>query len=62
MLAAGLLMTLNIDQSDYVAEADNVAGVRVSIVDQRVMPFPEDDGITVGPGRTTSIGFTQVIY
>ena len=57
----GLVMTLNIDQDDYIAQADNTAGVRVSIVDQRLMPFPEDDGHTVGPGRTTSVGFTQVM-
>ena len=55
-------MTLNIDQNDYVSEAGTVAGVRVSVSAQNIMPFPEDDGLTVGPGYATSIGLKQVIY
>ncbi len=44
-----------------MSEAGDVAGVRVSVSAQNIMPFPEDDGITVGPGYATFIGVAQVI-
>ena len=57
-----MILTLNIDQNDYVSEAGSVAGVRVSVSAQNMMPFPEDDGLTVGPGYATFIGLAQVVY
>ena len=56
------MLTLNIDQNDYLSEAGSVAGVRVSVSAQNIMPFPEDDGLTVGPGYATFVGLKQVVY
>lgn len=56
----GLTMTLNIDQDNYVYQAGSMAGVRVTILDQNLMPFPVDDGVTASPGYTTDIAVSQV--
>ena len=53
-------MTININQHEYVKESGDTAGVVVVIRPQNQMPFPEDDGIIVSPGRATSIALTQV--
>jgi len=57
---AGLAMTMNIQQEEYVTEAGDTAGVVVVIQPQRQMPFPEDDGTLVSPGFATSIAIAQV--
>ena len=56
----GLRMTLNIDQRNYVSTAGNVAGVRVVILPQNQIAFPEDEGVTVSPGYSTFIGMKEV--
>ena len=59
-LRAGLTLTLNIDQDDYVDAAGDIAGARILVLPQGRMPFPEDQGITVAPGRVTYLGVQQV--
>ena len=54
-------MTLNIDQDNYITQTGQLAGVRISVLDQNLMPFPADNGVTVSPGYATTIGFTQVV-
>ena len=56
----GLHLILNIDQDEYVRQVVDTAGVRLVVHPQSRMPFPEDEGVTVSPGRSTSIGLKQV--
>jgi len=55
-------MTINIDQDNYITQTGELAGVRLSILNQNLMPFPADDGVTVSPGYATTIKFTQAGY
>lgn len=50
----------NVRQDEYVAEAGDIAGIRVVVLPQNEMAFPEDDGITVSPGHVTTMAITQV--
>jgi len=58
---AGLTMTININQHEYLKAAGDTAGAVVVIRPQNQMPFPEDDGIIVSPGHATSVAITQVV-
>ncbi|ELU13552.1 hypothetical protein CAPTEDRAFT_146895 [Capitella teleta] len=60
LIFEGLHMIINIDQDDYVKEVGDTAGIRMVAHPQTRMPFPEDEGITVSPGHSTSIGLRQV--
>ena len=53
-------MELFINQHEYVANLATEAGIRVLIHKRGSMPFPEDKGITIMPGRSTSVGIKQV--
>ena len=55
----GLRLTMNIHQNDYTS-AVTTAGIRITVHDQKVVPFPEDDGISVGPGQLATIGLKMV--
>jgi len=61
MLHAGLELTVNIDQYDYVREAGDTAGLRLIVHSADRLPFPEDEGLTISPGQTTSIGLRKVL-
>ena len=41
-------------------ESGDTAGIRLVVHSQARMPFPEDEGITVSPGHSTSIGMRKV--
>jgi len=56
----GLEMIVNIDQANYVKDAGETAGIRLVVHGANRMPFPEDEGITVSPGHSTSIGLQKV--
>ncbi|KAI0226439.1 hypothetical protein LSAT2_023023 [Lamellibrachia satsuma] len=55
----GLELILNINQEDYTPLTGDTAGIRLVVHPQERMPFPEDEGITVSPGHSTSIGMRQ---
>ena len=57
---AGLHLILNINQNEYLTEGGDTAGLRMVVHPQTRMPFPEDEGITVSPGRATSVAIKQV--
>jgi len=59
-LHAGLEMIVNIDQDNYVKDAGETAGIRLVVHSGDRIPFPEDEGITVSPGHSTSIGMQKV--
>nr|XP_006818947.1 PREDICTED: degenerin del-1-like [Saccoglossus kowalevskii] len=56
----GLTLELFIEQNEYLDDYPDFAGVRVAIHSQKTMPFPEDDGFNVEPGRVTSVGIRRV--
>ncbi|XP_013398048.1 degenerin-like protein unc-105 [Lingula anatina] len=56
----GLSLTFNIEQSEYVGDLTQTAGVRVLVHDQDVMPFPEDQGFLAAPGEMTFVGIKMV--
>ena len=60
LFSPGLKLTLNIEESEYVAELSHDVGARISILPQEQMPFPDDEGISVMPGRVTFIGLRKV--
>ena len=53
-------MILNINQEEYTELSGDMAGIRLVVHAQERMPFPEDEGITISPGHSTSIGMRQV--
>ena len=60
--SSGLVMTIFVDQSEYVPSLSSSAGIRLLIHRQYQQPFPEDEGMEVGPGQLTSIKVRMVRY
>ncbi|XP_059174131.1 amiloride-sensitive sodium channel subunit beta-like [Physella acuta] len=58
----GLILELFINQQEYIANLASEAGARIIIHKKGTIPFPEDEGISVIPGRSSSIGIKQVSY
>ena len=56
----GLHVILNVHQKEYLPELADTAGIRLLVHEKDRMPFPEDEGITVSPGHSTSIGLRKV--
>ena len=57
---AGLSVTFNTDQDEYVGDLTDGAGIRVVVHNQTDMPFPEDESVAVLPGTLTYIGASLV--
>ena len=57
---SGLQLILNVNQDEYISEGDDAAGMRLVIHQAQRMPFPEDEGLAINPGQTTSIGLRRV--
>lgn len=56
----GLTLDLFVNQMEYIPSLTQEAGVRVLLTPQRVIPFPVDEGFTVSPGFSTSVGLRQL--
>ena len=52
-------MLIDIKQGNYLPFAEE-AGIRVVLNDQGKMPFPFDEGFSVPPGFSTSVGVRRV--
>ncbi|XP_070566572.1 amiloride-sensitive sodium channel subunit beta-like [Ptychodera flava] len=59
-MAYGLTLELFVDQDDYIPDITETAGIRVAIDPQDMVPFPEDNGISVSPGFSTEIGLRLI--
>ncbi|KAJ7355007.1 ligand-gated sodium channel [Desmophyllum pertusum] len=55
----GLKLNLFIEQSQYIPELSHTAGARVVIHDQGQIPFPNNEGYSVLPTRSTSFGIRR---
>lgn len=57
----GLQLTLAVSEYEYrdLATCDT-AGIRVVVLNQNLMPFPEDIGLTVSPRQYSTIGVIKV--
>ena len=55
-------MELYIEQDEYNINVETGAGVRILVHNQTTMPFPEDIGANVAPGRETFIGLSRVRF
>ena len=58
-IRTGLQLILNLNQLEYLEETGDTAGARVVIHQQRTMPFPEDDGIMLLPGKAQALGIRK---
>ncbi|KAK2156278.1 hypothetical protein LSH36_217g05002 [Paralvinella palmiformis] len=56
----GLVVILNINQDEYFSGDMGLAAARVIIDSQQTMAFPEDDGITVIPGRANLLALQKL--
>ena len=56
----GLKLTLDIEVDDYVTDLADSAGVRLLIHNPYNMPFVEDGGLSLPPGRASLIGIKKV--
>ncbi|XP_048584055.1 amiloride-sensitive sodium channel subunit gamma [Nematostella vectensis] len=56
----GLTLQLNIEQNEYLEGISEVAGMKVTISDQGVLPFPGQQGIRIMPGQSTGIQMTKL--
>jgi hypothetical protein len=56
----GLRLHLDIEEDQYTGALTKEAGVRVSIQEQGVMPFPYEKGFSVAPGMATLVGMWKV--
>ena len=51
---------MNIEQYEYVDQLTQTAGAAVLISERGKMPFPYEEGISVAPGFSTSLGIRMV--
>ena len=58
---SGLQLIFFIESSKYIYELTESAGVRIVIHDQGEKAFPDDEGIDLDPGVSTSIGLRKVL-
>lgn len=56
----GLKLNLFIESFQYVPELSQTAGARIVIHNQGEMPFPDEEGINLVPGFSTSVGVRRV--
>lgn len=60
MSIAGLSLVLNIGVYEYLPFLTEDSGIRVVIHDQKAMPFPSRDGVSVSPGQLSNVAVDKV--
>ena len=53
-------MVVNVHQDQYLKTVGEAAGLRLLVTSQNRMPFPEEEGMHVEPGRNTAISVKKV--
>ena len=56
----GLVLQLDVQQDQYVGPLTEQAGIRVLLHEQGSMIFPFEEGFSVSPGISTSVGIKKV--
>ena len=56
----GLVLQLDVQQDQYVGPLTVQAGIRVLLHEQGSMIFPFEEGFSVSPGISTSVGIKKV--
>ena len=56
----GLAMDFYIEQDEFDPLIRNYAGIKVVLHNPNELPFPEDEGVLVGPGEWNSISIRKV--
>ncbi len=56
----GLTLELYIEEDEYIPELSEMTGVRLTVHDTAIMPFPDDEGILVSADFMTMVGLTLV--
>ena len=59
-ISVGLRLTLDVELSQYLGMFTPEVGVRVSVHDPNVYPFPESNGFSAALGTSTSLGISTV--
>lgn len=60
LLSQGLQMILQVEKFEQEENFLDGSGVRLVIHEPGTLPFPEEEGFTLGPGYETSIGMKMV--
>ncbi|ESO89372.1 hypothetical protein LOTGIDRAFT_72911, partial [Lottia gigantea] len=55
-----LTMELYLDENEYSEFLADTVGAKLHVHQQGIMAFPEDDGISLTPGLSTSVGISQI--
>ena len=58
----GLKLTLDIQVDQYIVDLAENAGIRLLIHNPNNMPFIEDEGLSLAPGRANLIGVRKVLH
>lgn len=58
--SSGLHLTLFIEHHEYVGLLTEESGIRLIAHPRNIYPHPEDVGLSVAPGFSTSIGIRKV--
>ena len=53
---------MDIEVDDYIIDLTDNAGIRLLIHNPYNMPFVEDEGLSLSPGRANLIGVRKVIW
>ena len=56
----GLKLAIDIERPEYFEELSEDAGAIITVTPEGHLPFPDDSGVSVMPGRTTFIGLRKV--
>ena len=60
LTSSGLIVTINVNEAEYISQVGSSVGARVVVHKYQTMPFPEDQGILTRPGELVSLGIKKV--
>jgi hypothetical protein len=60
MFSKGLSIEIDTEQNEYIDQLTQDAGAVVQIFPRGQMPFPYEEGLSLAPGFSTSMGIRMV--